>query len=103
MSIDKILSRYSTEHADTFRFLPPFIRTKKNWEIYEQVLAYLRVRDPHFRLRSLEDPLEFEPPWYETVCFIVGLTQQDDANYQISSLLVFQTVVGELGVGFAGL
>ena len=30
MSIDKILSRYSTEHADTFRFLPPFIRNKKN-------------------------------------------------------------------------
>lgn len=44
----------------------------------------------------MTDPFDNEPPWYETVCMIIGLKLVEDSKEQISSILMLQTCTGEL-------
>lgn len=49
----------------------------------------------------MDDPFEFEPPWYETICFVVGLKQIEDGKFDIASLFLFQAINGKLLQGLA--
>ena len=94
--VDKILNRYTTEHAHSFRFLPAFLGHTTDRGLFEQVVRYLRRVDPHFRLRNMDDLMEHEPPWYQTVSFIVGLKQAEEGQFEISSLFLLQAVNGKV-------
>lgn len=72
-AVQRIAGRYSSEHADTFRFLPAFTAKEEDGDVYETVLVYLKNQDPHFQIRTMVDPFCYEPPWYETVHMVVGL------------------------------
>ena len=32
----------------------------------------------------MDDPFEFEPPWYKTICFKVGLKQIENGKFDIN-------------------
>lgn len=96
LAVDRILSRYSSEHADIFRFIPAFTGKQSDPDFFNQLLLYLGLQDPHYKLRSMSDPFENEPPWYETVCMIIGLKLVEDSKEQISSILIFQACTGEI-------
>ena len=40
--------------------------------------------------------MEHEPPWYQTVSFIVGLKQAEEGQFEISSLFLLQAVNGKV-------
>jgi hypothetical protein len=71
--ISKIISRYSSVHADVFKFILAFNGKISDPDLYEAMMMYLKARDPHYRLRSLTDDFDNESAWYETVNVIVGL------------------------------
>ena len=92
----KLVSRFASEHADTFRFIPAFSGKTRTPQMYDTIMAYLKLVDPHFRLRSMIDPFENEPPWYDTVHMIAGFKQIEDGKLNITSLFMFQACIGEI-------
>ena len=97
------MSRYTSDLADYFKFIPSFKGRIKDPHFYERTEMFLKLHDPHFRLRAMIDPFDHEPPWYDTVNMVVGCKQAEDDNYEISTVLLLQAVIGELQVGFADL
>jgi hypothetical protein len=43
-----------------------------------------------------DDPFEHTLPWYDTVNMIIGVRQGEDAEDQVTSILLFQAVIGEV-------
>jgi len=62
-----LVSKFASEHADTFRFIAAFTGKLKSPQIYDTMMAFFKLVDPHFRLRRMIDSFEKEPPYYDTV------------------------------------
>jgi hypothetical protein len=59
-------------------------------------MKFLGITDKFYRSRVSDDPFEHTLPWYDTVNMIIGVRQGEDAEDQVTSILLFQAVIGEL-------
>ena len=59
-------------------------------------MEFLGITDKFYRSRVSDDPFENTLPWYDTVNMIVGVRQGEDAQDLVTSILLFQAVIGEV-------
>jgi hypothetical protein len=92
----KLVSRYSSEQADTFRLIVTFTGKDLHPQTYHTVIEYIKIVEPHFRLRGMVDPFGNEPLSYDTGHMLAGFKQIEDGKLKITSLFLFQVCIGEI-------
>ena len=94
-SAQSIAGRYNSRTAEIYRFMPAFHSRQLSPKLFQRCLEFLSVTGKFYRTRSSDDPFENTLPWYDTVNMIVGVRQGEDAEDQVTSILMFQAVIGE--------
>jgi hypothetical protein len=53
---------------------------------------FLSLTDPHYKVRNIDDLLNNDPAWYDTVNMIVGLKQIDVGKQDVKSVFMFLVI-----------